>query len=186
MASVNDLIDSKPVSKKNEKDTEDTTVSEEEVEDNGVSTVQWISFMFRNPVYILLAVFFISLTPIINFFISGVQDGVWVWTTLGSNIMTAITSFILYFFQKISDKENREILKRVRDEFKEQIKAIKTEYTDELKTLKNDYAKERVQFIAEIKTLKKELSDTQDEYHAAKSKIQLQEYIISHPDSIER
>jgi len=138
--------------------------------DKNITAVAWISYMFRNPTYILLAMFFISIAPFVDFIVTGFQTSYWYWDTLGYTLITATTSFILYIFQKTSERESREVLNRVRQSYEDDFDKLKKECKDIINELNT-----------KIEKLEAKNSELLNENIAFKGKVQLQEYMIKNP-----
>ena len=103
---------------------------------NGTTTpVEWLTYLLRNPIFILIGVLLISINPFKDFLINGLQTNVWDWSNLIGITGSSIILFGFYIFSKTSDRQSTKVINQMAQELKDKDITI-FELRDELHATK--------------------------------------------------
>lgn len=129
--------------------------------DEKTTAVELFSYILKNPVFILLAIVIISIMPIKDFILVGMDSGIWDWAALLNTLVGAILALVFYLFSKAGDGEYAKLIENIKTALTSKNVELQTKYdkmSDELQTLK-------------------------DENTALKAKISLMDYQLKNPST---
>ncbi|WP_371803363.1 hypothetical protein [Candidatus Lokiarchaeum ossiferum] len=113
----------------------DVELAKADSDGNGkLSTMEIINYVIKNPIYIFLGILILSLTPMKDFLITGINEDIWDWGSLLSTVISGIIAFAFYLFSKTSDSEFRGVVSAMKTNFEQQVKEIMDSCTSLLDT----------------------------------------------------
>ncbi|WP_371802680.1 hypothetical protein [Candidatus Lokiarchaeum ossiferum] len=142
----------------------DVELDKADTDNNGkLSTMEIINYVIKNPIYIFLGILILSLNPLKDFLIIGLEDGIWNFSSLISTLVSGVIAFAFYLFSKTTDSEFRGVVSALRTNFEEKMKEI----MDSCTKLLNEKDKTIFQ-------LSESLGKEKDEHNADKINLELE------------
>jgi hypothetical protein len=124
--------------------------------DGKATPIELLNYAIKNPVFIILACVVLSIMPILDFIVAGVQFGTWDWVDLIKTLGTTFVALVFYIFAKASDGEYSKMIDKIKSSFGLSVSEYKTKL-EELQIKYDEIYDQNVAFKAKISLMEYQL-----------------------------